>query len=160
MKFLTLGRGTATAALALVLLSSGAPASSYSVIYSFPVYTGDPYVLLAGQNGVLYGSLGESGDSTGEVFQLTPPSAGKTSWSYSAVWTFHGKLSGSEGDGTFPNALALGGSGELVGGRVRQRGGNFGVAEAAPDHAAAVVIWVGTTSSAGGVNSAIASVCM
>ena len=45
-------------------------------------------------------------------------------------------------------------------GHVRQRGGNWGVAEVVMDHSAAVAICAGTASSIGGMSSAIGSVCM
>jgi hypothetical protein len=49
---------------------------------------------------------------------------------------------------------------QVAHGHVRQCGGNYRWVKVTMDHSAAVAIWGGNTSIAGGVSSAIGSVCM
>ena len=75
--------------------------------------------LVADANGDLYGTASGGGASNdGTVFELTPPAAGQTTWSFSLLYSFHGTGDGSNSI----SALIFDGQGALYGTAVS--GGN------------------------------------
>jgi uncharacterized repeat protein (TIGR03803 family) len=87
-----------------------------TVLYDFAggsAGSGPGGTVTVGPNGVLYGTLSQSGttNESGLVFQLTPPSGGGA-WTETVLYRFPGFT----GDGTTPaTTLAIDGSGNLYG---------------------------------------------
>lgn len=106
------------AILGVAFSAEHAIAADYSVIYSFPQYTlSNPNFshLVAGPAGAVYGyNDAHLIDVTGTVFKLQPPGAGRTSWTYSIVYNFHGNADHT-GEGTQVSGLVLDKSGALYG---------------------------------------------
>jgi uncharacterized repeat protein (TIGR03803 family) len=78
-----------------------------TVIYRFRDKDGtDPVSsLVLGRSGVLYGTAcgcGIGTESKGSVFQLTPPAAGSTAWTYSIIHAFTG---GADGGTPYPGVV-------------------------------------------------------
>jgi hypothetical protein len=104
------GYGVALALAFLTAVSAAAAAAQESVLYRFRGGrdgTNPVAGLIAGANGVLYGTTGYGGDSScstpffppgcGTVFALSPPAAGGTRWTETVLHRFRGGR-----DGTIP----------------------------------------------------------
>jgi uncharacterized repeat protein (TIGR03803 family) len=131
---------------------------------SFPGLVLTQAGLIADETGALYGATGAGGAfpagcggiGCGTVFKLTPPTAGKTAWTLTTLWSF----SGGE-DGGFPLAgLIADRKGALYG--TTYMGGAFGagvVFKLVPPAVAGqtpwpeTVLWTFTEGSDGGLPS-------
>ena len=127
-------RRVATVAL-LVVLAAGAALRTLSrhapraitdlVLYSFTGQNGDganpAASVVAGKNGILYGTTHGGGNSgKGAIFELRPPKTSGSAWTETVLYSFTGGR-----DGSLPWApLVVGGSGELYG--TTTQGGAFG----------------------------------
>jgi len=87
-----------------------------TLLYSFPsgLASGPLNCLVAGPNGVLYGTLAYGGNASapiGEVFQLTPPAAPGGTWAMSVLHSF----GGADDDVGNPAALTVAPDGTIYG---------------------------------------------
>jgi hypothetical protein len=86
-----------------------------SVLFNFPggLGLGGPTSLIAGPNGVFYGTIGFGGRApmyAGAIFEIAPPAAPGGDWAETVLCHFHGS-----GDGSTPNSLTLASDGTLYG---------------------------------------------
>jgi uncharacterized repeat protein (TIGR03803 family) len=105
--------------------AKGKTAWAETILYSFKGKTdgaGQSNALVAGANGVLYGTTENGGTGPcketasspagcGTVFELKPPTAGKTAWTETVIYTFKGGADGATGSGS----LLVGRDGILYG---------------------------------------------
>lgn len=99
----------------LELLPPAAPGGAWTgtLLYSFPIATGQPTSLIAGGKGDFYGTIAYGGTDpslAGAVFQVTPPAAPGGTWTETLLYNFKGSA-----DGSTPNNLILGPAGSLYG---------------------------------------------
>lgn len=130
---------TAVAIVAVVvavrMITRPAPPITDQVLYSFTGLNGDganpASSVVAGKNGILYGSTHDGGSSKkGMVFELRPPATSGLAWTETVLYSFIG-----DSDGSHPFApLAVGSSGALYGTTTTQDGapGRGTVFELAP----------------------------
>ena len=87
-------------------LKLGKHSNTEAVIHTFSGSDGSHPAagLVMGSNNVLYGTTAAGGTSgNGVVFQLTPPTAGSSTWGYETIYSFRG----SPSDGSGPNCDLL-----------------------------------------------------
>ena len=108
--------------------AQGKSAWTLSYIYDFQGGSDGSYPmasLIAGPNGVLYGTTSEGGPANaGTVFSLKPAAKGKTNWTETVLYAFQGSTSQSSTDGADPVASLTLGGGVLYG--TTKNGGTSG----------------------------------
>jgi hypothetical protein len=85
--------------------AAGQTAWTFATVWSFSGSDGGfpASTLIADKTGALYGTTEFGGIGAGNVFKLTPPSAGQTDWSLTTLWNFSG---GSDGSVPIPGLIA------------------------------------------------------
>jgi len=121
------GNGVGTAFL-VKPPAQGKSGWTLSYIYDFQGGSDGSYPmasLIAGPNGVLYGTTSEGGPANaGTVFSLKPAAKGKTNWTETVLYAFQGSTSQSSTDGADPVASLTLGGGVLYG--TTKNGGTSG----------------------------------
>jgi uncharacterized protein YceK len=108
----------ASSAVAAMFAAHGAHpafAASFKTLYTFQQTTDGGYpfgALVAGPNGSFFGTSEGAGSTApyGVVFQISPPAAGSTAWSFTTIYTFTGGK-----DGAYPLGIVRAASGALYG---------------------------------------------
>jgi hypothetical protein len=84
------------------------------ILYQFGVGDANvPYSLIRTPSGALIGTTLPTEGNSGEVYELTPPAAGKTVWSFSSIWQFADTPAANEGPPGF--GVVMDGKGRLFG---------------------------------------------